>query len=454
MVWLLIRDMARRKWKVGLYAIFQMYFFPRMLLQIWPSLDLLAWPMAGSWFLRSFTGLWSNTRVITQLPVSRRDLWRASWLTAILAAPLAVQVSFAIARWSLRSDLPQLEPTIVSIFWSFLYCGLNMAIQRTRYGTFVDAPAAPGRAFVTLGMVFPIIALQFGSPFIFAKYLPHHFSQFGPTTLATAALMCAATVWSFLYEPAIVARPSFRPRNAAAPAAARSNPTSPLNFGDRLTGLRLLFWRTLRRELMIYSFLLAAALIAALMLAPDFREALRIGGALPFSDHPEKLIEPMVYGALLTFTAMADILTAPQLRPLRALPLSTSRLAALPLLLGVISAMSLWTVLLVVHLSVLSTDPVSLRFDLFLAVAGTLTLMRATRLALPGSQMVRHMAAMAPMFMGMLIILPASEKDWTTAGPAMIVTGLSLMIMSFFGMRWSVQRSQSVYRSVSTPVRM
>lgn len=455
MVWLLVRDTARRRWKALSFVIFQSYFYGRTLLTIWPATDPLAWPLACSWFIHSFAESWTTHRVITQLPVSRVDLWRARWWTVMLAPPLLVQPGYMLARWSLRSEVPSPTVLIVSIFWSALYCGVNMAIQRTPYGQRADAPAVPGRGLTTsVGIVLPMMLLQFGAPFVFAKYLPHRLAEFGAGPLVIATVMAGITLWGFLYQPAIVARPSMRRVSIEGRTRTYPPPQSPLNFGDRLTGLRLLFWRTVRRELMTYGLFLSMAVIAALLFAPDFREALRIGGALPFSGRPERVIEPMVYGTLLTMAGMIEIVTSLHLRSLRSLPLSTSQLAIMPAVLGVLGAASLWVLLLIVHFAVLGTDPISLRPDLFLAIAGTLTAMRAIRLALPGSQSSRHFGAALPAFAGLLIPIFALENAWITAGPTLMLTGAFLIAAAFVGTRWSIQRSQSVYRSLSIPVRL
>jgi hypothetical protein len=451
MVWLLIRDMARRKWKWALLAIFQLYNIGHLGASLTKSTDPFAWSLVGAWFMSTTSGPMLQGRELHQLPIPRRTLWLTRWWLATVGAVLISQVGISAGAWSVGFEWPQATSLVLIMIYAFLYCGCDMALQSTSYGRLGERPAIPGKVTSSIGLFLPVWVALAGAPFLFAKYLPHTFAGVTVPWLIILALATSLTVIGYRHRPATVARPSMRIGRSQTDTAALV--TRHANFGGRLTGLRMLVWRTVRRDLMTYGLLLASAVIVALTFAPDFRNALRLGCALPFSSHPEKSVEPMVYGTLLTFTAFVDILSAPQLRPLRALPLSTSRLAALPLLLGVVSALTLWAILLVLHLSVLGTDPVSFRFDLFLAVAGTLAAMRSARLALPGSPQLRQMAAGAPAFIGMLAVILTLENS-TIVGTAMAVTGVSFMIASFVGTRWSLQRSQSIYKSLSTPVRM
>lgn len=452
MVWRLVVDAVRRRWMMGVLAVFQLHNVARIGPTVATSVDPFAWALVFAWFMSVPALPLFQGREIYQLPLRRRTLWRARWWLATVGAVLISQIGMSLGVWTVRFEWPHGEPLALIVVYAFLYCGCDMALQSTAYGKLGEQPAVPGKLFANVKFFLPVWVMFGASPFFFAKYLPHTFAALTPPWLLLLVGAAFVTAIGYLHQPHLVARPSMRvgrSQRENASAAMRQE-----SFG-RLTGLQLLAWRTAKRAFIVYGVLLMAGVIAALALAPDFRVALRLADALPFSNAASQVSEPFTYGSLLMFGSMLDLWFCPHLRPLRALPMSTSSLALIPLIIGLVSALSLWLVLLIVHGAVLANDPVTLRPDLLVIVAGVLVATNALRFALPAPLWFRYMASVTAPMLGWLVALrPASEWQMATVRPAMFVIGLGLMLLAFAAARWSIRASTSLYEAPSVPVRL
>jgi hypothetical protein len=487
----LILDAVRRKWITIGFVFFQAFLYRNIGWDAWPRIDPLAFLLMFVAFLAMAAGAILESRELWQLPVSRRTRWLARWWLSTAGPVLAVIPAASLAQWFHQSPRPGVEQIAITATMAFLYCGCVMALAATRFGRWGDKPlvmpAPPAEAVArppitpvtlrwviaralvrALPMAFVALLLPVVAPFVLARYLPHTWSSMDAMSAALVLLMAAATIWGYRYQPALTARPHVRIRRANAPRAGTPEPrqvpasassakiAAAPRFVDRLTGWRLPLWQAARRCVLTYVTLLGLG-IAWWWVASFYRSVpalavlLRNADMLPLSSPTAHVTEPITMGVLFVVVGMQDIGLVANMRPLRALPLSSTRLSCIPLALGLIAAATLWMVLFVLQILVLRTMPVSWRPDLFVAFMALTALSHVLRMTLPGSQPVRTMVSMAPL--GIIWWLPLVHSDSFRTDliqPAMFIGGLLVLVVSFLVMRRAVTRGSRIYRTAST----
>ena len=486
----LVTDVVRRKWLVIGFAVFQIYFFRKASWNFWPQLDPLTWLLLFAAFVTVPAGAMLESREIYQLPVSRRAQWVARWWLSTLGAVLVVVPAVSVAEWSATSRWPSLDQLAMSSTLAFLYCGCVVALAATQLGRWADKPLAiqPPRADATppqpvapvnLGWVIfkaflrvvpgllGLLALPMVAPFVFARYLPHTFSSFSTLSSILVLAMTACTVWAYLYHPAIQARPSRRIVRPTAPrsdAVGRSQtpervePTATAKGSrlvDRLTGLALPFWQASRKYLITYSTVIALGVTwwwvtSFYKPVPELSSVLGRSGMLPLASPRAHVTESITIGVLFIITGMLEVGLLANIRPLRVLPLSTVRLCCIPLGLALASATMLWTVLLVLHVLVLHTVPVSFRTDLFIAFVALTALSNVLRFTVPGQPPTRAMIGFAPLGIIWLAVGYFDSFRTDIVQPATFVGGLLVLAGSFALMRYAVTRSSRIYQQRAT----
>jgi hypothetical protein len=473
MVLRLLLDVVRRKRIAAVFAVGQVFLYCRIFWQIWPSSDPLAWSMMSALFLSIGSAEMLRGREIYLLPVTRRALWISRWCLSTIGGAAISQVAVSLAVWSGPSGIPDAEQMALSLLFGFLYAGCAMALLATTAGQAADTPVSWGpvadtpvsvgrtvgrplgvglmaRAFATafVRVVGTMVAFL-AAPFLFARYLPHTFAQIDAWGALVLLAMSAITAWGFFHQPAVEARASQRAaRGEAAPVVARAT------FADRLVGVTLVLWNESLKHLLTYSSALAL-LVAGWWVTSQFRtvpglsELLSKMGELPFASPSARVTELITLGALLFVTSSFDVSMISNIRPLRALPLSSTQLGCIPIGLGLLSAVMLWIALLVLHVLVLGTVPVTLRPDLFIAVAALMAAARALRFLGPGQMIANGLTGMAPISVTWLVI--GFLESWPTdiVQPIMFIGGLLTLCATFVVMRHAVRRSSRLYRSRS-----
>ena len=385
-------------------------------------------------------------------------------------------------RLQAELPIPQAKQVILFMTFAFLYCSLAMALTGTRLGQIGDRPIAepkiyrPGtfspqpkvnlrwiifKSFLgLLPYFFAWWATSLVAPFFFARYLPHSFSQINAASAIVMLVMTAVAARGFLYNPPIKARPGRTGAPTKLPASAGAPPSAlsgrPVaarpQFANRLTGIHLAFFAECRKQLITFSALIVAliivwAVVSQVRQVPALPEFLRNADALPFSSHRAQVTEFITWTFVFFWAGMTDIGRVTTIRPLRALPLSTAKLSALPVGLALVAAAMLWIVLLALHFLVLGTLPVSPRIDLFAAFAGITALSQTLRVIAPGSIPTKGMIAFLPI---MILMLAGSYAldSWhpDIVQPTMLGGGLLLLAASFLVMRLSVAGSSRLYR--------
>ena len=455
MVFHLVIDAMRRKWTRGAFSVFQLYIFFNMLGKIWPSTEGVGWTMSGSVFLAVLVGDHYQARELYQLPVSRRQWWLARWWLCMTAPVVLAQLAVIWSEWSERSTLLTVEQHILFVTFGLLYSGCGLFVQSTGFGQAGEQPFTLGSA----GWAFVTILAMTAAPLTLGHILPHSFADLNAPWIAVMAVMAAFTVAGYRFTPALEARPSrvpVRKLPAGVPAVPQSFSLKPRKWSDRLTGTTLVLWDESRKHFLIFTFMIVAGITAwvigsQIKQLPPLAKVLRMAGALPFSDARREIAEEIVYGAVLAFAGFADGWST-RLRSLRALPLSSTRLAALPAMLGLISAAMLALALLILHLLMLRTMPVTARLDLFVTFAGFMALANAIRIAGPGGVTVRGMLAWAPVGAIWLAFgFAETRQQMNTIQDALALAGPALLIVSWAFMRHAIGHGSRIYRPQPNP---
>ena len=467
MVSRLIIDAVRRKWLIGAFAVFQLQILLQAAGEFWPSVDRRAWIMAGAWFLSMAANDLFSSRVLYQLPVSRRTWWIAKWWIAVVGTVLIAQLASLVAQWRTGSPWMSVEQTLLSMMFGILYCGFSMAVRTTSLAKSADAPLLA--RFLSVVAFMPMMVLAIAAPFLLSPYLPHSFADLHATGIVVLLVMAGVTILGFRHHPEITARPylqlarrisSVTPvssdRSAAPPMAA-----PPTGFFERLTGAKMMLWEESRKQLITFSMVIMAGIAwwavgSQYHAWPPLGEVLRRASMLPFSRPGSSPAEPMIFGFLVGVASIADVWMTARIRSLRTLPVSSARLGSLPVVLGLVSASMLWIVLLVLQGLVLRTPPSSLRPDLFTAFAALTAMAHTIRFVAPGQPVLRSMLGLAPIGMFLMTLAYIADSTWRPVPPrsAVLLASLLALAASWAVMRLAVTRSSTMYRprhAVPTP---
>lgn len=452
MVFRIVLDTARRKWRGTLWGIFQFYLPVQGITQLWPWIDPMGVVLFGAGFFAVAPGLALQSRELYLLPVSRRTWSRAQWWLAAGGAATIPVIGVTIGLWVSRSQPPNFERVAMYSLFAFLYCGCAMTFRRI-FAKVAEAPAT----LMNLALGAPFgLALTAASLFLGAR-LPHRFAEISATPALLMLLMAAWAVRGFFHEPEITPRPSRggptlleswkKPRPAAVDSARDSR---------RSAGLQFVFRYEARAQLRTFTFVILAAIVvwaAASLIrpVPAFTDFLRMADALPFASARAQATEIVTWGLVLFMIGnFREPWVFNDRRHLRSLPLSSSSIGALPLTLGVLSTLMLWTVLLILHVLVLWSMPVSPRLDLFMSFAGFTALGNATRLIGPRQGGLRAVIPLAPVSLAILTSEYFTD-GWRagTAQPLVVVIGVFMIAASYVIVRFAMTRSSTMYRSVA-----
>ena len=446
----LLLDAIRRKRFGIVFVVFQFYLFCKILLKILPDAHATACAMAFAGFGQLTVGqLLFQSRELYMLPVSRQMWWRTSWWVGTVGISAMAVTGVTLAAWEVRSQVPAFAQVSLIFVLCCLYCALGQTLQ-ARLNRALDAPATLGSLALAS---FPILLIV-AAPLVLATVLPHAWGGLDVTTVAVLVMAAALGVPGYRYRPAIEARPNMRAARPVVPFAAPSHEDAPPvqpAFADRLTGWRLVLWDETRKHLILFCFVIAVAIIAWAVASivgpvPDLVSFLRNADAFPFSGGKPRVTEPITWGVLVFATAFLDSWMVSSLRPLRALPVSSARLAAVPVVIGLVASVTLGLLLLVVHLVMLRTPPVALRMDLFVAFAAVLALSHTIRFI-----GCRHTQAatigMAPIAIVWLLLGYFSDDLHASVVQTAAVVGGPVCLAASYGvMRLAITRYSRLYR--------
>jgi hypothetical protein len=486
MVLRIIFDVVRRKKWLIAFVVFQISLLTKVAWQFWPGADPWAAPLAATWYLTIPPGPLLQSRTFYQLPVSRRSWWLARWWMSTVCATVMATLGLAAAHLQAGTPQESVERLVVFAATAFLYAGLAMVLVTGRIGRHMDQPidlspklSPPGtfkndpnvnlkwlivKALLRAGGgLLAMTLVLMAAPFVFARFLPHTFADIGVGIAVVMIVLAGATVFGFLHNPAVLARPNPRRQIAGIPprpegTAIAAKPA----FADRLTGWRLALWGECRKQLIVFSLLLVFLVIlwagpSLVRHVPPLAEFLSNSGALPLASHRAHVTEFVTWGFLWFFVALFDAAAPPRVRSLRTLPMSTSVLSGLPLALGLISATMLWIVLAALHVLVLHSVPAAPRLDLFFAFAGLVTLSHALQFVTSAGPVAKNLIGFGPFAVVMMAggyFIDIHTWRPEVIQPLMLIGGLMLLAASFLMTRISLAHNSRMYRPAPIVARL
>lgn len=330
-------------------------------------------------------------RAIWYLPISRRDIWRATWLLATVGATTITTFAKLLAvvmPWSEGSF--SLATLLLSSLYDFAYAGLGcvVIIAATR-----PRPAGgPGhlvwpffKGAADFALPLGMAAGFFGGRFI-DHLLPVHWSEVtvrAGTVLAAALGLTAATYFHSAAPLTPANRISRRPR---------VTPGTPRFELGGLSGLPRLLVHEYAWTLMVGGFLMIGSLLVVVVAAKYLQSSESLIGLLrSVLLHMDGTPTPVpgtglqAFILLIGFAVFAASLSArfpDMLRHLRVLPLGAARLNALLLVWPALVWLTAWTGLLALHYLVMGPGVVSYHADALLFLTGISAIVQAVTLRL------------------------------------------------------------------------
>jgi hypothetical protein len=424
------------------------------LLAVASSAKIAAVAMTAAWFLAIVAGNHLQTREITRLPVTRRDLWVCHWWLAVVGPGVVTGAAAAIGAAWVNSASPQLftaRDVLLPAFCAAVW-GSMFLVQRPQWLTlamgWIDRlpPRSTSRRLVGYAVVVWVLAYFIGGfalPFWIAPLVMR--AAAAPTTFSYALAIGVAVlaVANYFHTPPITER---TPVVRGVPPAAQSSTPKSEHVSDGPTGLRGLYWREVRWRLLVLCCILVVIVTACMMLGtPSAIVLLRAHWLLPFdgagSDVP--VVGLIVLGAMLPHPPDG---VRNELRLLRTLPLTSRSLRNALTLRALLGPLMLWTAALGLHAAMLRTVPESFRLDLLLALLGVVAMVQASALAITGTRASRWAAAagMALVGAGANVYVRFEQTPWALIGG-------SLLMVAMWLSEWSIRRRGLLYARHSAP---
>jgi hypothetical protein len=329
-------------------------------------------------------------RAIWYLPISRRGIWRATWLLATVRATTITTFAKLLAMvmpWSKGSF--SLATILLSSLYDFAYAGLGCAaiIVATR-----PRPAGgPGHLVWPFFKVAADSALPlgmavgfFGGRFV-GDRLPVHWSGITVRAGAILATALAVTVATYFHS-AVPLTPANRT------AGRRRMEARTLRFEPGgLSGLPRLLVHEYAWTLMVGGFLVSGSVLVVVVAAKYLSSESLIGLLRSVLLHVDGSPPPapgtglQAFIFLIGFAILAASLAGrfpDMLRHLRVLPLGVARLNALLVVWPALAWLTAWTGLLTLHYFVMGRGVASYHADALLFLSGVSAIVQAVTLRL------------------------------------------------------------------------
>ena len=399
----------------------------------------------------------SGTEILL-LPVSRRDLWRAMWLigTALAAGATLIAKLIAVLIASLSGAVSTVNVSLVGLssLLDFAYGGCLMALLVLLRSASGRARTRAGRGMANLVLVATAVLYLGGVAWglLFASYLPTQWSALagpaGPPVLAAIGLAIA----SFFHVPPAGAGSTGR--FAASTATARQRPAPTITRQSReLTGLRLLW----TRDVLIAAayFLAGVGMLLTMEVLTSSRNGvvhdLRSWKLLPFEKGMSSVRHfPLVLFGLVAINSVAAARerSGSSWRQFRVLPLSTARLAGALLLRRVLAWLSIWLVLVVVHVAATRALPATLRPELLAICLGLDALVYALQVRFyrySAGLVGLALAAAAALVLGLTFVLPLAQLPDGWIQLALFTCGALALIVAAGTLQRALLRAPLLY---------
>jgi hypothetical protein len=338
---------------------------------------------------------WSReTRV---LPLSRQELWRMTWCTAVVVP----MVTFT----AIRLMAVELEAVVVQAAFEFVYLGI--AVAGMPWLMVGGASARRSERMVNHGLFVAMLG-WFLLPFLIGR-LPTTFADMPAWGLVLLGCGLLVAITPLFRTPRSIGRRSHGVANAKV-----RTPGGPATL-DWLSGLTRLVPGQLGAALAFGSFALGVELLPMLIFdgPPSGRSWRDVTGLLPFAPGHTNSDVLMKSGAAFYMVAFVPSGWTDWLRQLKCLPLARWQLVALVSSGPATTAVVFWAALWVVHMLVVGgAAPAELRGGLFVFVVGLGALLNAVRIRRRGFTLlvlvpVVFLAPRAPQLINSALGLPA-----------------------------------------------
>ena len=427
----------------------------------------LVFSLCIAWFLGVFAGVsLFASREIGLLPIPRRTLWRAQWITSTLLAMFwttAAKVVGALgatllARGAARGQLPDFQFIALSSSLDFLYNGVLLAViaaTGVAAGRVRDDNSFIKRAIQASG-VFVALMGGFVWGFVLRPIVPTNWTE---VTGATAMVMGAALVVSFaafFYSP-----PAHEPR----PGRGRRNIRRRQGeIRSQRPGWLIGLPRLIADDLKSTAMTAASvpAIVSAVFVGMYAFNPAPGPGTGPLKAMKEMGLLPLredalfghCYFLLALGLSMINNWRSPGvdavstiLRQLRVLPLGVRQLHALLVSRRLLGWLVVWFFLLILHVVVFQSAPTTLRLDILVWLAGADALVYAV--------LLRWMKWL-PTF-AFAMIFGAVSAEWIDlqgaefAAIAGIAVGMACLAAAMWINHYTLTRRSEPYRGMALP---
>jgi hypothetical protein len=394
---MLIADLVRRgyRWPSALFTFSVAIFWASHRADVGEAQAAFAMSLGAAFMMGPlFVAMSPAPRAIWYLPVSRRDVWRATWLVASVGPVVLTTAGKLVARLvPAPAGLLGFSSLTLSSAYDFAYagigCGLIALCARSH-------PASGPRRHLsgiisTMSLVAAVGGLFWG--FAIRHWLPTHWSDLSPVTGTILAAALALALAAYFYTPGLEWRTG-RPFYTRTTGAARPRQTRDARFSRRAgpTGLPRLLLHEYAFSVALGGFLVVAfgAIVfvtGALMNSPGaYGGFLRMQNLLLFDEtvapQRRQLFDLLIWFGLFAGTLVSRF--PETIRHLRVLPIRASALNLLLVAWPLVMLVTVWAALLGLHYAVLGQPVASLQPALFVALAGSSAIMRALSLRWPG----------------------------------------------------------------------
>jgi len=438
---LLILDFIRRQkhlYKIGAVFLIGFSFMGISAESMFQAIVL----MIGAMYLFAL-----NSREIHQLPVSRKEIWRARW--ALVCFPVALSLAIRLALFGIAAAIGRnlggsISWILLSNCFPLIYLGAMFAvtIPITKY----MLPRLASLTPILLGSAAFGIAVVAGEAFL-AERLPKRLEEWGGGTILMLAVGVCLTAMAFFHEPKIAPRLVIRLSPASSPRIDGAGPKAAQR-STGLTGLPFLFWVQIRMLLVFgISCGIAAQLPIVIAGQLEFQSASRLEQVTFFLGRVPVgaaifLLTPIFFASLTIFMA-SDLLG---LRHLRSLPLANRSLAAILTLIPMVFWVIFWVFPVAAHWMVFKQLPSTFRLDLLALLIGLTCLAGSATMLCSVKGPLQFLALPFLTFAGFSVLHFLGQLSMA----ATLLTGflgLSGVVVSFVLYERALQRNSAVYKS-------
>jgi hypothetical protein len=454
----LVLDLFRRLWPVyaGTTAILA------LLWALAGALDIergffFALSMAATFVLGPLIALTqiSPTEILL-LPLPRREIWRATWCVGTVSAGGATLIAklAGVAAAPVFSSTGPLgvSQAVISSLIDVAYAGTLLGgLLLLRAGTGSRGPI--GRVVSAVAITLTVVTFAGGVlwGFLLQSYLPIEWEQLtGPAASLLAAGIGVALAAYFHMPP-----PGIRVLNRR--VEARSHRVTIAHYGAllaRLTGSRLmLVHETLVTACGTFTMIVVVAVLGT-FIDPQagLAETLRAWRLLPFAsgDPTAAIFSLVIYGSVMlnAFAPGRDPGGSSPWRQLRVLPMTTAGLVRLLLVRRGTGWLTIWTALLILHVSVTRSLPATLRPELFVLAVGADALIYAVQVRWQQHPIsLAYLAVYGAMMLvfGLVLVLPLRVLSETWADTLLLPLGLGALVAAAWILRRTLQYSSKLY---------